>query len=95
MFKAALGFPCLTCGGTRAALALFAGHPLSALAWNPLVAAAILAAGIYVPYAWLVVGGVLPPVRTGWLSPPAPGALRWLAGAALLGNWVYVILMGR
>ena len=37
VFKAVTGIPCLTCGASRAALALAHGHPLAAFRLHPLV----------------------------------------------------------
>jgi hypothetical protein len=94
LFKVATGWPCPTCGATRALWALGAGHPLEALAWNPLLGLAALGGSLYLPYAWLVVGGVITPIRTGWLTPPMPRTLRWLVPAALALNWIYLLLAG-
>jgi hypothetical protein len=37
IFRNLTGHPCPTCGSTRAVFALVGGHPLEAIAWNPLV----------------------------------------------------------
>jgi hypothetical protein len=52
-FRALTGVPCLTCGTTRAAVALLGGRPLDALAANPLAALA---------GATFVVGGLAAPL---------------------------------
>lgn len=36
LFKAVAGFPCPSCGSTRAILALFHGDFIAAVQWNPL-----------------------------------------------------------
>jgi hypothetical protein len=91
LWKAATGWPCPTCGATRAAGAMAMGHPMEALAWNPLVGLASLAGLFYLPYAWLVAAGLIAPIRTGWLTAPATPALRWLLLAALILNWIYLV----
>ena len=93
--KAMTGVPCPTCGGTRAAMALALGQPVRALWLNPLAALGLLGAGVYAAYAWSVVFGWMKPVRTGWLTPPMPAALRWGAGLLLVANWLYLIAAGR
>lgn len=81
------GFPCPTCGATRAATALSHGRIAAALAWNPL-AALCLSAGLVggpVAPAWVLMRGPLPTWRPG----------RWtrvLVGALLAGNWLYLVL---
>ena len=94
LFKTATGRPCPTCGATRALWALGAGHPLEALAWNPLLGLLGLGGALYLVYAWLVIAGFVAPIRTGWLTPPMPAALRWLAPMAIGLNWIYLILAG-
>ena len=45
LFHHLTGLPCPTCGGTRATLALAAGHPVHALALNPMVAVGYIMLG--------------------------------------------------
>lgn len=89
-FKTLTGWPCLSCGATRAVLALARLDFRSALAWNPLAAAAIVA---------LLGGGLLAgaaslaghPLRLG----RRPAWLRATAIAALAANWVWLAATGR
>lgn len=90
LFKTLTGLPCLTCGATRAALALarfdfvgaFTVSPLAAAAWTVLIAGG-LTAGIAA-----LAGRGVPEPRT------VPGAVRWAAVAVLLANWAYLIWTG-
>jgi hypothetical protein len=89
MFKRFTGQPCPTCGATRGFLALLAGHPLEALAWNPLLFAGVAAAGI-----WLLLrlcAGLQP--RFGW-TPRGRRILLLVALAAVLADWAYLVARG-
>ena len=90
-FHRVTGFPCLTCGGTRAALALLSVDFAGAFHANPLVAIAlVLFAG------GGVVAGALSLAGRGLREPERlPG---WARPAALLGlaaNWLWLIVDGR
>ena len=82
------GIPCLTCGTTRAALALSHFDPLRALALNPLATlgwVALVGGGLVAGVYSLVGGEVREPCWN--LSLGA----RFSAVALLLANWAYVI----
>lgn len=89
MFKRVTGLPCPSCGATRAGLALLGGHPLRALAWNPLlVGLGFLGLGYL---AFRAATGLTPRLDLG------PAARRWLWGLgalALAANWAYLIRIG-
>ena len=93
VFKAVTGWPCLTCGATRALGLLFAADPGRALAMNPL--ATLLAIGL-LPWGLcdtlLLLRGRALQLE---LTPPLGAAARSVAVAALLGNWAYLIATGR
>lgn len=84
-----LDLPCLTCGTTRAALALAALDLPAALAVNPLATLAwlgLIGGGLVAGFAALV-DRPLPAFET------SPGAgVRWAGVAALLLNWAYLVL---
>ena len=82
------GIPCLTCGTTRAALALAALDPLAALALNPLAAIAWVAliGGGLLAGAYSLLGGELR--EPSWRMPLRA---RWATLALLLLNWAYVV----
>jgi hypothetical protein len=89
-FHALTGVACPTCGGTRALLALARLDVASAVAWNPLVALAVLV---------FILGGLVALARAlsgrGIADSPPP---RWAGAAAALAlavNWVFVAAAGR
>jgi hypothetical protein len=87
-FRALTGVPCLTCGTTSAALALFHGRPLEALAANPLAAlggAAFVLGGLAAPL-WVAAKLPVPD-----LGAPLAGWVKIAIVAALLANWAWVI----
>lgn len=78
------GVPCPTCGTTHAALALSRGDLAAAFVANPLAASALL---LLLPataasLAW----------RRRAAPPAARRILAWVASAALLLNWGYLLL---
>jgi len=90
-FREVTRFPCLTCGGTRAALALLSGDLPGALHANPLVAAALvlLVGGGLAAGALAVAGrGVCEPARI-------PGWARAAIVLVLAANWLWLIVDGR
>ncbi len=92
-FKLFTGFPCLTCGGTRAAVRLLQLDPAAALAMNPLVTVAGLLVGV-----WALADLVLLTRRRALrveLGPRAVRVLRVLVPLAVVANWAYLIAAGR
>ncbi|MGH7726578.1 MAG: DUF2752 domain-containing protein, partial [Candidatus Eiseniibacteriota bacterium] len=84
------GWPCPTCGSTRAALALLSGDPWTAFSINPLATLALVGGSAVVLFApaWVLAGGPVPVA-------PDPRAARWLRGAIVFGvglNWIYLIV---
>jgi hypothetical protein len=87
-FRVLTGVPCLTCGTTSAALALFHGRPLEALAANPLAAlagAAFAVGGLAAPL-WAAARLPVPD-----LGAPLARSTKAAIVAALLANWAWVI----
>jgi hypothetical protein len=93
-FRHLTGIPCLTCGGTRALLALTRGEVQAAFLWNPLVAVFAIAAAIWLLYAAVVTVLRAPRVRVR-LAERDRVLFRAAAWAAIAGNWVFLILQGR
>src|SRR5437763_16078474 len=63
LFHALTGHPCLTCGATRPAVALFHAHSLVAGQWNPPAFLFSCAVSIFTPAAPAVVVAPAPRVR--------------------------------
>jgi len=90
-FRRLTGVPCLTCGGTRAVLALLAGNLPAALQANPLVTAALVAlvgGGLAAGILALAGRGVADPERL-------PGWARPAVVFVLAANWLWLISQGR
>jgi len=91
-FRALTGLPCLSCGTTRAAVALLHGDIVRALAINPLATLAGIAfiAGGFVAPLWALASLPLPRLGT-----PTPRALRVGLVGVLLLDWAWVIATTR
>lgn len=88
-FRAWLDLPCVSCGATRAVLALSRLDLAAAFAFNPLAALA----GVGIVGGGLAAGGLAAldrPLPARGLRPTA--AVRMAVAAALLLNWVYLLL---
>jgi len=88
-FRVLTGVPCLSCGTTRAAVALLHGRPLEALAANPLAAlagAAFTLGGLAAPL-WVAARFPVPD-----LGAPLATWVKVTIVVALLANWAWVIL---
>jgi hypothetical protein len=92
-FKAFTGWPCLSCGSTRAVARLFALDLSGALRMNPLFALGALA---LLPWAlvdlWLWGQGSALAVEA---APASKRLLRALALLALIANWAYLLAVRR
>lgn len=93
-FKALTGWPCVTCGGTRAALALLRGAPAEAFHFNPLVTLALVGLGVYAVYAAIVSTFRLPRLRLTW-APALSRPLRAAVWLTLAANWLFLLTDGR
>lgn len=90
-FRAITGLPCLTCGGTRCARYLLAGHPSVALAWNPLVFLGIVLATVFLAYAAVVVAFRLPRLRIRFATPREADIARIAVAVVAVVNWIYLL----
>ena len=91
LFHDLTGFPCVTCGMTRSAIAFFRGHLLIALGWNPLVFVALCGLSIFDAYAFSVVVTRAPRLRVVQLGKRDKDILRFGLIGALALNWIYVL----
>ncbi len=85
------GWPCPSCGITRAALALLQGDPARALALHPLAPLVLLLAGLFAGGAWLGYVRSAQPVLP-WTGSPRTRrvleATALLTCAALIALWL-------
>jgi hypothetical protein len=91
LFRTLTGFPCPTCGATRAAIALARFHPVSAWVANPLVTlgyVAFLAGGLIAGIAALAGRPLAEPRRFSL-------AVRAAACSAAALNWIWVLVHFR
>jgi len=88
--KRVVGLPCPTCGATRSALSFLSGNVADAVLYNPLV----FAAGAVLFVVLLIRLVFARQVRV-YVRGRQRLAACVLLAAVLLGNWIYVIRMGR
>jgi hypothetical protein len=92
-FKALSGWPCLTCGATRALGRLFHLDVAGALVMNPLATVGMLAL-----LPWAAADLALMPagrVLSVELAPAAARVARLAVVLAVAANWVYLLWVGR
>lgn len=85
------GWPCITCGATRAAIQFFHGNFLRALEWNPLVFLGLCGLFIFDIYALSVLMTGRPRVRITSVTTKEKIWVRAFGIAALLLNWAYLL----
>jgi hypothetical protein len=95
LLHATTGIPCPTCGMTRATWHLLHGEIGAAFLLNPLMAAALLGAALYICYAAVVVIGRLPRLRLEALTKTEANLVRIAAIGLLAANWLYLIGRGE
>ena len=89
-FLAMTGWPCLTCGATRATIASFHGNFFQALSWNPLAFLALCGVALFDLYAVVVLLGRLPRLRIVDWTRGEKNVVRVTVVCALLVNWIYL-----
>jgi Protein of unknown function (DUF2752) len=92
VFHSLTGRPCATCGATRSAIALFHGHFLSALGWNPLAFLTYCVVIIFNLYAIAMVVARGPRLRLARITSAEVKFLRAGAIVLLMGNWIYLLI---
>ena len=90
-FHELTGFPCVTCGITRATIEFFHGNLAGALRWNPLGFGLLCALTCYDVYAFAVLATRAPRLRPAINSAVAKKHARLLAIAVLALNWIYLV----
>jgi len=94
VFKAITGWPCVTCGGTRAMRALFSGHLADALRANPLVVLVAAGWAAYGVYSMGALTRAWPRVRI-QLDRRTGVRARCAAVALVALTWAYLAMAGR
>jgi len=90
-FRTLTGVPCVTCGATRAAMALMEGNIVGAFWLNPLVFVGMAAVALFNLYALAVLLMRAPRLR---VVAPARRVRRTLVAiscSVLLLNWIYLL----
>lgn len=95
LFHDLTGFPCLTCGATRSAIAFLHGNFLTALKWNPLVFAALCGLSVFNVYAVAALVFHAPRLRIHHFTPVEKLCIRGSVVALLLANWIYLLINWR
>jgi hypothetical protein len=85
------GYPCATCGATRAAIQFFHGHFFAAFKWNPLGFAGLCAISIFDAYAAAVLFMGAPRLRIFGMSGTERNLVRLLVVSMLALNWIYLL----
>jgi hypothetical protein len=90
-FLAMTGWPCMTCGATRATIAFLQGNFLQAFSWNPLAALAVGGVLAFDLYAVVVLLSRRPRLRiVDWTKSEATAV--WIGvTAVILLNWIYLL----
>lgn len=90
-FRAATGYPCLTCGATRCAIAFSHGNLLLAWSWNPLAFLALGGVALFDLYAAVVLLTRGPRLRVIDWTRAEKNAVRIAVVALIVVNWIYLI----
>jgi hypothetical protein len=85
------GYPCLTCGATRCAIAIGHGHFFQAWLWNPLALIGSCGLVVFDLYAAIVLVARLPRFRMVDWSRTQKNAVRVGVIALILANWIYLL----
>jgi Protein of unknown function (DUF2752) len=90
-FLALTGYPCLTCGATRCAIALGHGNFSAAWLWNPLALAALCFVVVFDVYAAIILVTRAPRLRLIEWTRPEKNAVRIAVVAFIVVNWIYLL----
>jgi hypothetical protein len=90
-FRAVTGYPCLTCGATRCAIAFAHGHLSMAWSWNPLAFIALCGVALFDLYAAVVLLSRGPRLRVIDWTRAEKNAVRVAVIALIAANWAYLV----
>jgi hypothetical protein len=90
-FLAVTGYPCLTCGATRCAIAFLHGNIIGAWLWNPLALVALCGVALFDMYAAIVLLTDAPRLRVIELTRAQKNAVRIAVVAFIVMNWIYLM----
>ncbi len=90
-FLAVTGYPCLTCGTTRCAIAFLHGNFFAALLWNPLAFVALCGLVLFDVYAAIVLIARAPRLRFVDWTRTEKNTVRIAVVAVILVNWIYLL----
>ena len=90
-FLAVTGYPCLTCGATRCAVAFLHGNFSTAWLWNPLALVALCGVAVFDVYAAVVlIMRARRPRFVDWTR-AEKNAVRVAVIALIAVNWIYLV----
>ena len=90
-FLAVTGYPCLTCGATRCAIAFSHGSFSAAWLWNPLALVALCGVVLFDVYAAVVLITRAPRLRLIEWSRGEKNAVRIAVVTLIAVNWIYLL----
>ncbi len=90
-FRAVTGYPCLTCGATRCAIAFSHGHLSTAWSWNPLAFLALCGVALFNVYAVAVLLARGPRFRVIDWTRSEKNAVRVAVVVLIAVNWAYLL----
>jgi hypothetical protein len=94
-FHSLTGWPCVTCGATRATIQFLHGHFFAALRWNPLVFVTLSGLSLFNVYAFLVLMARAPRLRLIQLSRVEKNTVRIAVVCLLASSWIYSLTHWR
>jgi hypothetical protein len=95
IFHEITSLPCVTCGMTRCGIQFFHAHFLAALKWNPLVFMALCSVTAFDLYAFATLATRGPRLRICFYNQTAKTFARGAVIAALVLNWIYLLMHWR
>ena len=90
-FLAMTGYPCMTCGATRCAIAFGHGHFAQAWHWNPLALVGFCGVVVFDLYAAFVLVAGFPRLRLSDWTRGEKNGVRIAAVALIAVNWIYLL----